>query len=934
MTALIGRQRQLERVRSWVSELAAGRGRAALVEGEPGIGKTAIMRSAAEEAEALDCQVLWASCDELSQAFPLVPLLDAFDAARHGDRLGSRIAELLRVETAPGHQVDVVAPAVERLLTAIDEACAAAPVLLVVDDLQFADQATVLTLGRLARSVSQVPLLVVGTARPVPRRDDLMALRRAVDAADRLRLHGLSGREVVELVARAVGGSPGQRLLRLAEGAGGNPLYLTELLDALARGRMLNPVDDCVEVTGGRTPDSLAAAIVDRLEFLSSSTREVLQAAALLGVDFSVADLAVVSGRRVGDLLPLLDEAILAGVLRDDGPELAFRHPLIRSALYQELPGAVRAAWHWDAGRALAEEGAPPERVARQLMPALELPDGGTVAAEWLARWLEATGRQLVGQAPNVAAPLLTHAVTGMPADTAPYDLLTCRLADALFRLGDVAQAAHVADAALAHVTRPHLLVDLHCTLAACRAMRGRPEESLPELERASNAPGIGPGHRARLLVLTARVHLSLGQTDTASQVAEAALGAATEAGDTWATGGALGTLTFATMMRGEAATAMPLLRRALAVAEGHPGLTDLRLVLQVNQAASLGDLDRYDEAIEAAVQAVRLADDAGNVVRLAQAESVLGELLFDVGRWDDALAELDVGFGLSKHPFAECCDRGVAATIRLHRGDPLARESLARGRECAADSKRVSGALTLASCLELEQADRPGEALAALHDGLNALSAEVDEAIVLFPDAVRLAVRLGDGVAARTLVEQAEEAAAASDVPHRQAIRAHCRGLLDADPALLRRAAELYATSGRPLPRAQALEAAGLALAETGEVADARTYFTEAFTTYTQLGAAWDLARTQAIFRTFGIRRGPRVKHRHADRGWDSLTPTELKIVDLVARGMSNPEIAVHLFLSRRTVQTHVSHVLAKLNLHSRIDIAREASRRDAASH
>jgi DNA-binding CsgD family transcriptional regulator len=304
------------------------------------------------------------------------------------------------------------------------------------------------------------------------------------------------------------------------------------------------------------------------------------------------------------------------------------------------------------------------------------------------------------------------------------------------------------------------------------------------------------------------------------------------------------------------------------------------------------------------------------------------------VGRWDDALAELDVGFGLSKHPFAECCDRGVAATIRLHRGDPLARESLARGRECAADSKRVSGALTLATCLELEQADRPGEALAALHDGLNALSAEVDEAIVLFPDAVRLAVRLGDGVAARTLVEQAEEAAAASDVPHRQAIRAHCRGLLDADPALLRRAAELYATSGRPLPRAQALEAAGLALAETGEVADARTYFTEAFTTYTQLGAAWDLARTQAIFRTFGIRRGPRVKHRHADRGWDSLTPTELKIVDLVARGMSNPEIAVHLFLSRRTVQTHVSHVLAKLNLHSRIDIAREASRRDAASH
>jgi DNA-binding CsgD family transcriptional regulator len=112
-----------------------------------------------------------------------------------------------------------------------------------------------------------------------------------------------------------------------------------------------------------------------------------------------------------------------------------------------------------------------------------------------------------------------------------------------------------------------------------------------------------------------------------------------------------------------------------------------------------------------------------------------------------------------------------------------------------------------------------------------------------------------------------------------------------------------------------------------------ARAHFTDAFTIYTQLGAAWDLARAQAAFRTYGIRRGPRVKHRRADQGWESLTPTELKIVDLVKRGMSNPEIAAHLFLSRRTVQTHVSHVLAKLNLHSRIDIAREASRREAGS-
>ena len=90
-----------------------------------------------------------------------------------------------------------------------------------------------------------------------------------------------------------------------------------------------------------------------------------------------------------------------------------------------------------------------------------------------------------------------------------------------------------------------------------------------------------------------------------------------------------------------------------------------------------------------------------------------------------------------------------------------------------------------------------------------------------------------------------------------------------------------------------------------------------------------WDVARLQARFRVHGIRRGPRFQHRRSQQGWSSLTPTEVKVVGLVAQGMSNPQIADKLFLSRRTVQTHVSHVLTKLELHSRTEIAREASLR-----
>ncbi len=101
----------------------------------------------------------------------------------------------------------------------------------------------------------------------------------------------------------------------------------------------------------------------------------------------------------------------------------------------------------------------------------------------------------------------------------------------------------------------------------------------------------------------------------------------------------------------------------------------------------------------------------------------------------------------------------------------------------------------------------------------------------------------------------------------------------------------------------------------------------------YTSLGAAADVARLQAAFRAHGIRRGPHVKHRRARSGWDSLTPTEIKIAAFVEEGLSNPEIAARLLLSRRTVATHVSHILKKLDVHSRTDIARESALRTIAS-
>ena len=269
--------------------------------------------------------------------------------------------------------------------------------------------------------------------------------------------------------------------------------------------------------------------------------------------------------------------------------------------------------------------------------------------------WLARAAEPLVGQAPGVAAELLTRAVARSPAGSAQHGWLASRLADALYRIGDLAAAEQVANRALEHAAEPDLLVDLHWTLAQCRMLAGSSAESLATLDRALASPGISARHRARLLVLAARTHSNLGEVEKAGQVATSALAAASEAGDNWAMGWALHVLTLVTAVQGHMTDALPLFDRALAVTESDPALTDLRLLLQINKAVTLGNLDRYEEALTAAGQARQLADQVGTTIRLAQAHSALGQLLFETGRWDDALAEVEILPEDLKEPAAAC---------------------------------------------------------------------------------------------------------------------------------------------------------------------------------------------------------------------------------------------------------------------------------------
>ena len=287
------------------------------------------------------------------------------------------------------------------------------------------------------------------------------------------------------------------------------------------------------------------------------------------------------------------------------------------------------------------------------------------------------------------------------------------------------------------------------------------------------------------------------------------------------------------------------------------------------------------------------------------------------------------------KEPGAACSDLGIAAVICFHRGEiTAARRHLAAAVPHAERiGNRVIGPLALARSLDREQAGALPEALAVLTAGFADNTEELDEIEDLLADAVRLAARTGDLETARALTGHAVASAPDRRFPIGRRTRSTAAACWTTMPPGCSPAAERYGDASRPLLSAKALEAAAGEFVAAGDRGQARAAFTRAVEIYTSLGAAADVARLQAMFRAHGIRRGPRSKHRQAQSGWDSLTPAEIKVAALVEEGLSNPEIAAKLLLSRRTVATHVSHILKKLGVHSRTDIAREAALRTIAS-
>ncbi|MFI1400651.1 BTAD domain-containing putative transcriptional regulator [Streptomyces sp. NPDC020681] len=427
---LVGRQSELKQFRQQLSEVAGGTGGVLWVEGEPGIGKTQLLATGLAQANDAGCHLAWASSDQMN-LFPLRVMMDCLEVTPDSpDPRRAELAAALHTDSpAPTiwSQSDPLLWAIDRILGLVDKLCAEAPLVLVMDDLQWADEASLLVWHRLCPLTKRIPLLMVGACRLTPRRAELDTLRFGVESSGGrvLDLGPLAPSAAVELIGQVAGAQPGPRLRAWADRAAGNPLYLREMAEVMAREGVLHLdaatadiADESYELSV-----SLASMVSRRLDFLSHDTREVLCRAALLGVEFALTDLAAVLDRPVSDLLSLIEEAMSSRIVVDAGPRLAFRHPLVREALYGGIPMAERIALHRYAAEALAGVRSPVERVAEQLVAA-EVP-----VDRWVLDWVAANISAVTRRAPGISAYLLRKALQVCPSTDGRWEALAAELA-------------------------------------------------------------------------------------------------------------------------------------------------------------------------------------------------------------------------------------------------------------------------------------------------------------------------------------------------------------------------------------------------------------------------------------------------------------------------------------------------------------------------
>jgi DNA-binding CsgD family transcriptional regulator len=898
---LVGREHEQRALDALLQSAREERSAALVLRGEPGIGKTALLGYAA--GRATDMRILRCVGIEAEHELPFAgmhqlirPCLDLVD------RLPAPQAAALRA--ALGMSFDGVNDRFlvsVGLLSLLAEACEETPVLCCVDDAQWLDQPSAEALVFAARRFQAEPIAVLMAVREGDAR------RFAAPGVPELEIEGLSDTDARTLLTAQLARAPSADVVAtLLSTAHGNPLALMELPSALSEGQL-----DGSEPILGPPPvrGAVEAAFGARVERLPEATRRVLLlAAADEGGDLSALDRATA---QLGLALTDLDAAEQVGLVRVDGA-VAFRHPLVRSAVYRAATHSERRAAH----EALAAAAADP--MSRAWHRALV----ADRADEAIAAELEAAAAQAAQRGAHATALPAFERAAELSEDPAGTGRRLCAAAQAALDAGRLDSALVFADRAEPLLADPVQAAQLTLIRAANAARRGSPLDAHVLLREAGvSIAQVAPDPAIELILWSVFVGLMGGWPERALSDVERAiepiragtkvsefgravidgalalvaddvvaarerLGAALALDDVFASGRSMAMPSFVWLFVGDFPRAADAARRAIARLRNEGSVTILAGTLPLLAGAEIN---------------ARLARDAEATV----AEGL--ELAEQLGYENDVTGLI-----------------GVRARIAAFRGreddcrqdsETAMRGSVATGVGWAAINARL--------------------ALAELELGLGNAREAIEHfdqlrrgpfppvAAMATPDYVDAALRLGDGERAAAALERLATWAPINDGPTVQGLLVRCRAVLaeDGDEAdrLFAEALELQAHGVPPYELARTQLAYGERLRRDRRKIEARAQLRGALDAFEGLGAALWADRARGELRATG----ETARKRDASTV-DDLTPQELRIATLVAAGASNRDVAAQIFVSPKTVEYHLRKVFMKLGVASRVELAR----------
>ncbi len=940
---LAGRDQELAALRQWLAAALAGHGRLVVLTGPPGIGKTRLAEELADGARRSGQRVLWGRAVEEQSAPPLWPwrrILSAVGGVDEGAGLaGSGAADSARSDDLAAARFRAAAAAAD----ALTAAAGAADLLVVLEDMQWADHASLFLLRELAAELPGSRLLVLVTCRDTagdPWRASLGDLAR-LPGLQVLRLAPLSEAAVAEIL-HAAGMAMDPELARAAHARSeGNPLYVTTLARVLATQPGTAPDADAVtQIAGGSA--EVGRLVSSLLRDLDDSARGLLAAASVLGTDFGATLAAEVCGTSQ-DVTRVLSAAEASGLVtrRPDRPgSWRFTHALIRDGIYASLSEDQRIAWHARAAAALEPLArAAPERggeVAAHLLRAA--PDRAALrrAADWsIAAATAATATLAFQDATRYLATALSAAESAGASDTDRAELLI-ELATAEYRAGQLATSLQHAAAAADAAERDRRL-DLVASAALVVRGIGHPPVAATLLglcDRALADSRCTPAPRARLLAQRASALAELGQLEATAPESVAAMTAAAASNDPAAELDAIRARVAALSAPQHQAERLRLGTRAveLAPVAGQPLAAVLGRVWRIDAAYQLLNLEAVDaEIIQLAqlAESTRLPLARWHLLRQQASRAALaGQFAIARERSREAhrLAvrlQDPSGAGMS-YAFAIwlAIIRGDAAEIPADFFDfapafpplPVVRAGLARALFAVGRTDEAQAVYETLRQLPAA-GDRDTRTLGAL--------TQMMDLIVAFQDS--------------------EMAQATYDLfrPHVNDAGATGTGVVFLSGSLhwpLGRLAALLGRGEEALDHFAAAVPVNMRLGARPFVAVTRLDWADTLRTQAARGAlagARVLARQAALEARRLDMPGPANRaERLADeleqaiQAGDPLTRREREIAELVSAGLTNRAIADRLVLSERTIEGHVRSTLAKLQLTNRTELAAWALR------